>query len=211
MQLWFGYFLFLYPWEQLNNHGQNPKISVITFLSILAIINVFTCLQQHFFGKVLIIWYYYMGKKEYNFNTKRKWEKKHLTPVQLIALTSNVGNIFHTLESSRTMSYMIMNEYLDPKAQEPYLGDVNWCVEHVQVVQEVIPHNQINTKTAHIKWFDIVDTFGSLSHMLHVLAYYHFPETIINYIRYIYSKPVGKVISRGTLLQGHYNLYMLTL
>ena len=80
-------------------------------------------------------------------------------------------------------------------------------------MQEVIPHGQVNTKTARIKWFDIVDTFRSLSHMLilHVLAYYHFPETIINYIRYIYSKPVGKVISRGTLIQGHYNIYMLTL
>ena len=37
---------------------------------------------------------------------------------RMIALTSNVGKLFHTLESSRTMNYMIMNEYLNPKAQK---------------------------------------------------------------------------------------------
>ena len=57
---------------------------------------------------------------------------------RMIALTSNVGKLFHTLESSRAMNYMIMNGYLDPKAQKAYLDGVNGCVEHVQVVQEVI-------------------------------------------------------------------------
>ena len=91
----------------------------------------------------------------------------------MIALTSNVGKLFHTLESSRAMNYMIMNGYLDPKAQKAYLDGVNGCVEHVQVVQEVITHAKAKSKTVHITWFDIIDAFGSLSHMLimYVLAY----------------------------------------
>ena len=64
-------------------------------------------------------------------------------------MTSNVGKLFHTLESSRTMNYMIMNGYLDPRAQKAYMGGVNGCVEHVQVVQEVITHAKVNSKTAH--------------------------------------------------------------
>ena len=40
------------------------------------------------------------------------------THFRMIALTANVGKFFHTLESSRTMSYMISNKYLDPSAQK---------------------------------------------------------------------------------------------
>ena len=77
------------------------------------------------------------------------------------------------------------------------LFSVNYygCVEHVQVVQEVIQHAKANHKTAHITWFDLIDAFGSLSHMLilHVLHHYHIPTRIINYIQNIYSHLKGKV------------------
>ena len=113
----------------------------------------------------------------------------------MIALTANVGKLFHTLESSRTMSYMISNKYLDPSAQKAYIQGINGCVEHVQVVQEVIQHAKSNHKTAHITWIDLIDAFGSISHMLIylVLKHYHLPPQIINYIKNIYSKLKGRV------------------
>ena len=46
---------------------------------------------------------------------------EHPPDFRMIALTSNVGKLFHTLESSRTMNYMIMNGYLDARAQKAYM------------------------------------------------------------------------------------------
>jgi hypothetical protein len=43
------------------------------------------------------------------------------TTFRMISLTANVGKLFHTLESSRTINFMIMNKYLDPSAQKAYI------------------------------------------------------------------------------------------
>ena len=117
------------------------------------------------------------------------------TTFRMISLTANVGKLYHTLEASRSISYMIMNKFLDPSAQKAYINGINGCVEHVQVVQEVIQHAKANHKTVYITWFDLVDAFGSLSHMLipHVFRHYHFPSEIISYIQNIYSKLRGKI------------------
>ena len=114
---------------------------------------------------------------------------------RMISLTANVAKLFHTLESTRTISFMITNKYLDPTAQKAYIQGINGCVEHVQVLQEVIQHAKSNNKTAHITWFDLIDAFGSLSHMLisHVLNHYHLPGRIVSYINNMYSKLKGKV------------------
>ena len=114
---------------------------------------------------------------------------------RMIALTSNVAKLYHTLESSRTISFMITNGGLDLSAQKAFLNGINICVEHVQVVQEIIQHTMSNHKTAHITWFDLMDAFGSLSHMLilHVLQHYHIPETVVNYIKSFYKTLKGEV------------------
>ena len=114
---------------------------------------------------------------------------------RMISLTANVGKLYHTLEASRTINFMITNEYLDPSAQKAYIQGINGCVEHIQVVQETIQHAKANNKTAHITWFDLQDAFGSLPHMLipHVFSHYHIPEKITSYIQCIYSQLEGRV------------------
>ena len=114
---------------------------------------------------------------------------------RMISLTANVGKLFHTMESSRTIDFMIKNNYLDPSAQKAYIKGINGCVEHVQVVQEVIQHAKANHKTVHLTWFDLIDAFGSLPHMLipHVLQHYFIPTQIISYIVDIYSKLKGRI------------------
>ena len=106
---------------------------------------------------------------------------------RMIALTTNVAKLYHTMESSRTISFMTMNNYLDTSAQKAYIQGINGCVEHVKVIQEVIQHAKANNKTAHVTWFDLIDAFGSLSHMLipYVLSHYHLPIRIVNYIKNI--------------------------
>ena len=90
---------------------------------------------------------------------------------------------------------MIQNKYLDPSAQKAYIQGINGCVEHIKVVQEVIQDARFKKKTVHITWVDLIDAFGSLSHMLihHVLVHYHLPKQIIKYITHIYSKLKGRV------------------
>ena len=66
-------------------------------------------------------------------------------------------------------------------------------MEHIQVVQEVITNH-----TAHMTWFDLMDAFGSVPHMLipHVLSYYNLPPQINSYIQNIYSKLKGRVVTK---------------
>ena len=114
---------------------------------------------------------------------------------RMIALTSNIAKLFHTIEAQRTLDIMIENKYLDPTAQKAYLDGVNGCVEHISVVQEIIDHAVSNKKTAHLTWFDLEYAFGSLNHMLiqYVFKYYHIPQKIVTYITSLYSKLQGTV------------------
>ena len=57
---------------------------------------------------------------------------------RMIALTLCIAKLYHTLEASRTMDFMIRNKYLDPTAQKAYINGVNGCVEHITIVQEII-------------------------------------------------------------------------
>ena len=93
---------------------------------------------------------------------------------------------------------MIGNGYLDTKVQKAFIEGVNGCIEHIQVVQEVIAHAKASKKTAHITWFDLEDTFGSVSHSLIpiVLEHYNLPPEIIAYIVDLYTKLEGRVTSK---------------
>ena len=106
------------------------------------------------------------------------------TQFRMISLTLNIGKLFHTLEAQRHMDFMISNGYIDPTAQKTFIEGINGCVEHIQVVQEIIQHARLNKKTVHITWFDLADAFGSVSHDLIpiVLNHYNIPQNIIDYI-----------------------------
>ena len=116
----------------------------------------------------------------------------------MISLTLNIGKLYHTLEASRTLSFMLQNNYLDPSAQKAYVNGINGCVEHVTVVNEAIQHAKLNNKTLHATWLDLKDAFGSVPHVLipYVMSYYHIPQQIITYITSLYSKLEGKVCTK---------------
>ena len=120
------------------------------------------------------------------------------TQFRMISLTANVGKLFHSLESSRTMDFMIKKQYLDPKAQKAYIDGINGCVEHIKVVHEVIKHARLTNHTAHITWLDLTDAFGPVPHALipHVLSHYNLPPRIISYIQDIYAKLQGRVVTK---------------
>ena len=116
----------------------------------------------------------------------------------MIALTMNISKLYHTLESQRTLDFMVQNGYLDPKIQKAYIEGVNGCVEHITVIQEIIQHSRLNHKTSHTTWFDLEDAFGNVSHIKlipYVMKYYNIPSQIVNYIVSLYSKLFGKVVT----------------
>ena len=78
---------------------------------------------------------------------------------RMISLTANIGKLYHTLESTRTLNFMIHNKYLDPSAQKAYIQGINGCVEHIHVIQEVIQDAKFQKKTVHITWVDLIDAF----------------------------------------------------
>ena len=86
-------------------------------------------------------------------------DKSDPTQFRMISLTSNVGKLYHSLESSRLLSYMVTNGYLDPSAQKAYMEGINGCTEHIKVVQEVIRDARESKHAAHITWFDLTDAF----------------------------------------------------
>ena len=91
----------------------------------------------------------------------------------------------------------MINKYIDPSAQKVFIKGITGCVEHIEVVQEIIQHARLNKKTVHITWFDLADAFGSVSHDLIpiVLAHYQVPQNIIDYIMDLYSKLEGRVVT----------------
>ena len=80
-----------------------------------------------------------------------------------------------------------------------FIEGIKRCVEHVQVVQELIAHPKPCKKTAHITWFDLEDAFGSVSHLLIpvVLQHCNLPPELINYIMDLYGKLKGRVVTKN--------------
>ena len=89
---------------------------------------------------------------------------------RMIALTSTMGK------------FMWDNKYIDETTQKAFLRGVNGCVEHIQVIQEVIQDAKHRHRTVHFSWFDLSDAYGSIPHNLIeiCLRHYHVPENEIS-------------------------------
>ena len=112
-------------------------------------------------------------------------------------ISLNIGKIYHTLETQRTLNFIISNKYHDPTAEKTYIDGVKGCVEHVVVVQEVLQHAKENKNYDKITWFDLSDAFGSVPRVpnLYIMSHYFIPKQIITYITSLYSKLKGKVFT----------------
>lgn len=79
--------------------------------------------------------------------------------------------------------------------QKAFIQGINGCIEHTQVMQELIRHAKSNNKTLHVTWFDLADAFGSVQHSLifHELERNKFPPVIQQYVRTLYGNLTGYV------------------
>ena len=118
---------------------------------------------------------------------------------RMLAMTSCLAKPFHEIKAKRMANYMVENEYIDKTLQKAYLEGINGCIEHIEVIQQVIQDAKARNRTVHISWFDLADAFGSVSHDLIpiCLEHYKIPAQEIAYIVNLYSKLEGKVKSKS--------------
>ena len=117
---------------------------------------------------------------------------------RMIALTSCLGKIYHQIKADRLTEYMTENDYIDETTQKAFIKHLNGCVEHTQVLSEIIQDAKHKRKTVHVSFYDLTDAYGSIPHLLiqHCLKLYHIPSDEIEYIMGLYSQLKGTVITK---------------
>ncbi len=111
---------------------------------------------------------------------------------RMISLTCAVGKIYHQIMANRTASFLISN---NATMQKAFLQGINGCIEHTQIMHEILAHAKNNNKTCHITYFDLADAFGSVEHNLIYLTMQRngIPPIVIQYIKNLYSRLQGYV------------------
>ena len=96
---------------------------------------------------------------------------------RMLAMTSCLAKPYHEIKSKRMSNFMVENGYIDTTLQKAYLEGINGCIEHIQVLQQIIQDAKTKNKTVHISWYDLADAFVSVSHDLIpiCLKYYNIP------------------------------------
>ena len=74
---------------------------------------------------------------------------------RMIALTSTLGKLYHQIKAERMTN--LTNGYIDEATQKAFIKGVNGCIEHMQVLQEVINDAKQKKRTAHFSWYDLSD------------------------------------------------------
>ena len=117
---------------------------------------------------------------------------------RMIALTSTMGKLYHQVKAERMAKFMRANNYIDETTQKAFLAGVNGCIEHIQVIQEIIQDAKHRRRTVHFSWFDLSDAYGSIPHNLieFSLRHYKVPDSEIKYIMNLYAKLRGKVVTK---------------
>ncbi len=114
---------------------------------------------------------------------------------RMISLTCAVGKVYHQIMANRTATFLIDNNVIDPAMQKAFLQGINGCIEHTQVMQEILAHARNSNKTCHITYFDLADAFGSVEHDLiyYTMERNGLPPVVIAYVRNLYSRLSGYI------------------
>ena len=85
---------------------------------------------------------------------------------RMITLTGCIGKSYHLILSECLSTYLTSNKFIDPTHQRAFLPDINGCIEHNIVMEEIIKITKNKNKTYQITFFDLEDAFGSVPHTL---------------------------------------------
>ena len=104
----------------------------------------------------------------------------------------------HTVHP-RSATHVSVSASQSPSAKKAFLRGINGCVDHNQVLHEIIRHAKSNSRTLHVTWFDLEDAFGSVPHELihYSLARCNIHPTVRLYIQNMYSNLSGRVRTKN--------------
>ncbi len=94
---------------------------------------------------------------------------------------------------------MIRNKFIHPKIQKAFISKINGPIEHNQLLKETITYARVNKKTLHVRFCDLEDDFGSLSHDLiqFSMERYQFPDNVCEYVGNLYNNLQGTIVTKG--------------
>jgi hypothetical protein len=74
-----------------------------------------------------------------------------------------------------------------------FMRGISGCTDHNFVLQELLAYARKEKKTLHCTFFDLADTFGSVSHNLIKISLerFRFPSQIVSYFVNVYSHLIG--------------------
>jgi hypothetical protein len=78
---------------------------------------------------------------------------------RMIALTNCIGKVYHLILSKRFTDYLTANKYVDQTLQKAFLPGINGCIEHNQVLDELVKDVKNKKRTLHITFIDLADAF----------------------------------------------------
>ena len=82
---------------------------------------------------------------------------------RVTALSSFIGKTFYFILTARFQSFLLSNKLTNPSFQKAFLSEINGCIEHRSVFELLLLHTRTQKKTLRCKFFDLADTFGSIS------------------------------------------------
>ena len=113
----------------------------------------------------------------------------------MISLTSCVGEVYHQIMAERTARFLCETEVIDNTTQKAFLSGISECIEHTRVMMNCWQMHETRRKLSMQHSSTSRMLSGSVEHSLiyHAMEACHIPDTVVRYIRNLYSGLQGTV------------------
>lgn len=108
---------------------------------------------------------------------------------RVISLLSVEGKIFFSIVARRMTEFLLSNNYIDTSVQKGGVPKVPGCIEHTEVVTQLIREARAGKGDLAVLWLDLANAYGSIPHKLveTSLDRHHVPGKIKDLILNYYS------------------------
>src|SRR6478609_1862841 len=77
-----------------------------------------------------------------------------------IALTNTDGKLFFSILSSRLVSFMLENSYINRSIQKGFMSKVAGCVEHTALLHSALKNAKRHGRQIVVSWIDLQNAYG---------------------------------------------------
>ena len=99
------------------------------------------------------------------------------------------GKIFYSILAKRITEFLLKDEYIDTAIQKAGVSGFYGCLEHNNVITELIREAKEDKGNLAKVWLDLANAYGSVPHRLieRAMVQYHIPNKIQDIILRYYS------------------------